>query len=97
MKEINIYDALTLMRKCSKQNFPFRISFISCDRTRQTSSGLVTVEKALLSAGLPSKKSKHAKNLIAYEDLETGKKKHFWLPLLMTLNELKITHDRIRE
>lgn len=95
VKEINTYDALKLMRKLSKDNFPVTFSFVSCDRSRRTSSGLVTVEKALLSAGLPSKKSVHAKNLIAFENLETGEKKHFWLPLLMTLNGLKITHDRI--
>ena len=94
-KEINIYDALKLMRKLSKDNFPITFSFVSCDRTRNTSSGLVTVENALLSAGLPAKKSIHARNLIAYENVDTGEKKHFWLPLLMTVNGLKISHDRI--
>lgn len=94
-KEINIYDALKLMRKLSKDNFPITFSFVSCDRTRKTSSGLVTVKNALLSAGLPSKKSIHARNLIAYENVDTGEKKHFWLPLLMTVNGLKISHDRI--
>ncbi|ATL43647.1 hypothetical protein CMT42_14850 [Elizabethkingia anophelis] len=98
MKEINIYDALELMRKLSKQNFPFSISFISCDRTRRTSGGLVTVKNCGLTAGLPSKKSKHAKNLIAYSDLDNKEpNKQFWLPLLMTVNDLKITHDRIRK
>ncbi len=93
--EINIYDALKLMRKLSKQNFPCSFSFISCDRSKQTSQGLVTVKTGILTAGLPSKKSKYAKNLIAYQDMNTGKRKHFWLPLLMTVNDLKITHDRI--
>lgn len=96
MKEINIYDALMLMRKLSKENFPIKFSYISCDRTKGISSGLKVVEKGILTVGLPSKKSKYAKNLIAYEDMETGKRKHFWLPLLMTVNDLKITHDRIR-
>lgn len=94
-QEINIYDALKLMRKLSKQNFPVTFSFISCDRTKQVSHGLVTVKNGILTAGLPSKKSKYANNLIAYEDMDTGKRKHFWLPLLMTVNDLKITHDRI--
>lgn len=95
MKEINIYDALALLRRLSKENFPVNFSFVSCDRTRKTSEGLVKVERAVLTAGLPSKKSRHAKNLIAYENLDTGERKHFWLPLLMTVNGLKITHDRI--
>lgn len=95
MKEINIYDALKLMRRLSKENFPVTFSFVSCDRTRRASSGLVTVENGILTKGLPSKKSRYANNLIAYEDISTGMKKHFWLPLLMTVNGLKVTHDRI--
>lgn len=94
VKEIYIYDAIKIMRKLSENNFPFSFSFVSCDNTRMTSSGLVKVDKAIFSKGLPRKKSALADFLIAYEDLETGQKKHFWLPLLMTLNNLKITHDK---
>jgi len=95
VKEIYLYDAIKIMRKLSENNFPFSFSFISCDNTRMVSSGLVIVEKALLSKGLPRKKSALADYLIAYEDLSTGQKKHFWLPLLMQLNNLKISHDKI--
>ena len=95
MKEINIYDALRLMRKLSAENFPVKFSFVSCDRSRRSSQGLVTVERGILTPGLPSKKSVYAKNLIAYENTDTGERKHFWLPLLMTVNNLKITHDRV--
>ncbi len=83
------------MRKLSRDNFPVRLSFVSCDRTRRKSSGLVIVENAILTKGLPSKKSMYAKNLIAYENCDTGERKHFWLPLLLTVNDLKITHDRV--
>ena len=46
MQEINIYDAMRLMRKLSAENFPFKIEFASCDRTRGISKGKVVVEKA---------------------------------------------------
>lgn len=95
IQQINIYEALKIMRKLSADNFPFKFTFISCDRSRRISSGLVKVENAVLSKGLPGKKSKYAKDLIAYENTDTGEKKHFWLPLLMTFNNLKISHDRI--
>ncbi len=94
-QEIYIYDALKQMRKLSEENFPFKIGFISCNTSQQTSHGYVVVDKCLLSAGLPAKKSVHAKNLIAFENLETNEKKHFWLPLLMMFNDLKISHDRV--
>lgn len=95
MEKINVYDALKVMRKLSAENFPFSFSFISCDRSRKTSQGLVVVENGILTKGLPSKKSKYAKNLIAYENTESGERKHFWLPLLMTFNNYKISHDRV--
>ncbi|MHA3046500.1 hypothetical protein [Riemerella anatipestifer] len=94
-KEINIYDALRAMRKLSSQNIPFSIGFISCDRSRGESGGYKVIDRALLSAGLPKSKSRYAKNLIAYENTDTGEKKHFWLPLLMKFNGLKISHDRV--
>lgn len=95
MKAINIYTALRVMRKLSNENIPFSIEFISCNRSRQESHGLVRVEKAILSKGLRDNQSIHSQNLIAYEDINSKEKKHFWLPLLMKFNGLKITYDRI--
>lgn len=95
MEQINVYDALKLMRKLSAENYPVQISFISCDRTQRISKGLVVVNNAILTKGMPRKKSKYANDLIAYENTDTGERKHFWLPLLMTVNNLKITHDRV--
>lgn len=94
-QEINLYDGLKLLRKLSKENFPCTFSYVSCNTTAGTSKGLIIVEEGILTAGLPRKKSKHWKNLIAYENLQTKERKHFWLPLLMTVNNLKISHDRI--
>lgn len=94
-KEIYLYDAIKIMRKLTDNNFPFSFSFISCNNSLKTSSGHVVVKNAILSKGLPRKKSALADYLIAYEDLDTGAKKHFWLPLLMTINNLKISHDKV--
>ncbi|WP_315056839.1 hypothetical protein [Chryseobacterium indoltheticum] len=95
MEQINVYDALKLMRKLSSDNFPFTFSFISCDRSKRYSKGLVVIEEGILTKGMPKSKSKYANNLIAYENTKTGERKQFWLPLLMTVNNIKITHDRV--
>ncbi|KFF24757.1 hypothetical protein [Chryseobacterium vrystaatense] len=96
MEQINVYDALKLMRKLSAENFPFSFSFISCDRSKRSSEGLVVVEEAILTKGMPNSKSKYAKNLIAYQNLKTGEYRQFWVPLLMTVNNnLQISHDRV--
>lgn len=94
MKEINIYDAMKLMRKLSAENFPFRIEFASCDTTRGTSKGLVVVEKVKLIKGLKAKQSKHHKLKIFYENMDTGEQRNFWMPLLLKVNDLKITLER---
>lgn len=95
MKAINIYDALESMRKFSNENIPFSIEFISCNRKERSSHGLVKVEKVLLRQGYRNNQSDYAKNIIAFENTITGEKKHFWLPLLMKFNGLKITYDRV--
>lgn len=94
MDKINVYEALKMMRKLSSENFPFTFSFISCDRSKRHSDGLVVVEEAILTKGMPNSKSKYAKNLIAYENTKTGERRQCWLPLLMTFNNLEISHDR---
>lgn len=97
MKQINIYDALELMRRLSQENVPFSISFISCNRSLGKSNGLVKVKKVLLTKGYRDDQSEYAKSLISYENADTGEHKQFWFPLLLTLNDLKITHERIRK
>ena len=94
MQEINIYDAMRLMRKLSAENFPFIIEFASCDRTRRISKGKVVVEKAKLIKGLKQKQSKHAKLKIFYENMDTGEQRNFWMPLLLKVNDFKITLER---
>lgn len=95
MKEINIYDAVRVMRRLSKDSVPFSIEFVSCDRSRKTSQGLIRVDKAILTQGLRKNQSEFSQNLIAYEDTDTKERRQFWLPLLMKFNGLKITYDRI--
>ena len=82
------------MRKLSAENFPFRIEFASCDTTRGTSKGLVVVEKVKLIKGLKAKQSKHHKLKIFYENMDTGEQRNFWMPLLLKVNDLKITLER---
>lgn len=94
MQEINIYDAMKLLRKLSAQNYPCRIEFASCDRTRQISKGKVVVEKAILIKGLNAKQSKYHKLKIFYENMDTGEQRNFWMPLLLKVNDLKITLER---
>ncbi|WP_034985730.1 hypothetical protein [Bergeyella zoohelcum] len=95
MRKINIYNALRAMRKLSKENIPFSIEFISCNRSEKSSEGWKRVDKAILVQGYRKDQSGYAMNLIAYENAETGQRRHFWLPLLMKFNGIKITYDRV--
>ena len=95
MKEINLYDAVKILRKLAAENIPCKIGFISCDTKRKTSKGYIEITHAIIGQGLRKDQSIYANDLIAFTDMDTGEHKHFWLPLLMKLNDLKITYDRI--
>lgn len=85
-----MYAALRQMRDLSDQNVPFTFSFVSCNLTRGTSDGVKVVKKGKLRRGFASDKSKKSSSLIGYVDVETGKNRWFYLPLLLSFNNQDI-------
>lgn len=88
---IKLRDAISRMRQLTKINVPFSFSFISYSEVNQRSEGHKQVDKALLRAGYRNNQSSYSKILIAYTDYSQGDvERHFYLPLLMTFNNLKV-------
>lgn len=88
---IKLRDAISRMRQLTKINVPFSFSFISYSDIHQKSEGYKQVDKALLRAGYRADQSGYSNILIAYTDYSKGDvERHFYLPLLMTFNNLKI-------
>lgn len=86
MKTEQLYKALNTMRQLSKGNVPFSISFMSYNQSNHSTNGIKTVNNITLRTGLSKDHSDKAMSLIGYTELETGKHRWFYLPLLTQLN-----------
>lgn len=85
------YEVLTRMRQLTSIGVPFAFSFNSFNKTKQETSGLVTVNRAILRKGLRDDQSDLSQQLIGYVDLDKNEvARWFHLPLLMSFNEYTI-------
>jgi len=90
-RSINIYDAISQMRKLSRAGETFSIAFMSCDTSREKSSGMVELVKAKLRAPAVDDAYKNAQYIINYLNVETNIPGQFYQILLMYYNGMRIT------
>lgn len=90
-QSINIYDAISQMRKLSKEDKTFSIAFMSCDTSRERSSGMVELTKVKLRSPAPDDAFKNSQYIISYLNVETNIPGQFYQILLMYYNEMRIT------
>ncbi len=79
------------MRALSKAEIPFAFSFMSYDRTRQKTSGIITVTKARLRNRGKEEYNEYAEIQEEYLDLDSNEPRRFWHCTLMTFNGKKLT------
>lgn len=88
---MTVYEAIQQMRQLTRQKHPFAFSYMSYSRTKGESHGEVEVEHALLVKN-PRTDDEDVQNfMLTYRDQDTGEAKHFWQPLLMSLNHQPLT------
>ena len=87
---IDLYTAIDLMREYSKKNISFSFTFMSCNLSAGKSEGVVEVHHARLLKRESEKYHKHAEMVEKYLNLDTMTSRHFYQPLLMTLNGEKV-------
>jgi hypothetical protein len=90
-RTINIYDAISEMRKLTKMNENFSVAFMSCDTSREKSSGMVELQKVKLRSGAGDDAFKNSDYIINYLNVETNIPGKFYQILLMYFNEMKVT------
>jgi len=90
-RSINIYDAISQMRKLSRAGETFSIAFMSCDTSREKSSGMVELVKVKLRAPAADDAYKNAQYIINYLNVETNIPGQFYQILLMYYNGMRIT------
>lgn len=87
---VNVYEALTMMRRMSAEGKDFSFSFMSYNPTKGTSEGVVYVRRGILRKRETEARNRNAEYIEAYTDLETGEHRRFYQPLLMTFNGHKL-------
>lgn len=91
MSSLTVYEALNQMRKLTRIGSPFSFEYILCNTSSQSSDGLKSVSKALLRTGLSRDKSSKSEILIGYTVEPESAPRWFYLPLLISLNGMKVT------
>lgn len=87
---MNVFEAITEMRRLSREGGSFSFSFMSYNPTRGTSDGVVYVRRGILRKRESEDDNRNAELIEAYTDLETGEPRRFYQPLLMTFNGQKL-------
>lgn len=87
---MKLYDAIKKMRELSTKKEAFSFSFMSFNSTEGKSDGVVEVRRARVLSRESAKHHKNADIIERYLDLDTMNPRHFYQPLLMSLNGIKI-------
>jgi hypothetical protein len=87
---MNVFEAITEMRRLSREGGSFSFSFMSYNPTKGTSDGVVYVHRGVLRKRESEDYNRNAELIEAYTDLETGEPRRFYQPLLMTFNGQKL-------
>ena len=88
---MTVYEAIQQMRQLTAKGQPFAMSFMSYSMQRHESHGEVEVEHALLVKNQVTADDDSRNFMLTYRDQDTGEAKHFWQPLLMSLNHEPLT------
>ena len=83
---MTVFEALNRMRQLSEKQIPFAFSFMSYNRTNQTTHGIVEVRHAKLKPRAKAATYENAEIIEEYTDLDTNENRRFYHPTLMTFN-----------
>lgn len=88
--DITPHQALKRMRELTEAGVPFSIVYQSLNKTKGSSVGFKTVNKAMLRHSYRDDQSDIAHQLVSYTDLEENKPRHFYACLLLKFNDYTI-------
>jgi hypothetical protein len=92
METIDLYAAILEMRKLSANNECFSFAFMSYNRDRQSTDGMVYVKRAILRPAAKGDDIANANYKLFYTDLDApdNQNRNCWQPALMYFNQTKI-------
>lgn len=91
MSQLTVFEAINEMRKLSADGLSFSFSFMSYERSKQTTHGIVEVMNARLRNKSPLVAFENSEMIEPYYDLDTNEPRRFYQPTLMTFNGRQVT------
>ena len=86
---ITIWEAIKRMREGTGRKESFTITYMSYDRGRQRSTGMVRVNRAILRPQTPSDENKNADHMLNYLDKDINLPRQFYQITLLEFNGFK--------
>lgn len=90
METIDLYSAIAQMRLLTKENKPFSFSFMSYNRDKQTSEGVVHVARAKLRGETHEENNQFADMMLNYLNIDTNEPRQCWQPAILFFNGIKV-------
>ena len=92
MYTIRRHQAIKRMRQLTQAGTPFSVTFLTYSMKTGVCNGFKTVERCLLNQGFRNDQSKHAHQLVGYQDCNEQQANGFMhLPLIISFNKYKVT------
>lgn len=93
---IDLWAAIKQMRDMSKIGKPFSIEFMGCQYTKRQSSGRHKIERCLLRSTTHQQHNRYNDFMLNLLDVETGKARQCWQPLILFFNDQKVVINEPR-
>lgn len=92
METINIYTAIKKFKEYSENNIPVKLIFYTYNEKESKSNGIKIVDQAFIRNSFRADQSDKHDVLINYIDENAigNKNKSFYLPLLISVNDVKV-------
>lgn len=90
MSKLTVFEAISEMRELSKKGQAFAFSFMSYNRTNQSTHGVVEVRNGQLKRRTKEADYNNAELIEEYVDLDTHEHRKFYQCTLMTFNGKKL-------
>lgn len=87
---ISLWNAIKQMHTITSEGGNFSMTFMSYDRGRQKSHGVVTINRARLRNATPKDQNKNANHMINFLDVDLNQPKQMYLITLMEFNGQRI-------
>lgn len=90
-KQMTIFEAITEMRRISRANGEFSFSFMTYSHDKRKSNGVRYISRARLNKQSREGERELSDHMLNYVDLDTGRYRTCYQPLLMTFNGNTLT------